>query len=88
MTRGAGVMRETVSELRGVRWCHWTRWGGVQEGGVSLACGAMSPRPMVVVVLPSPAGVGFMAETRTSLPAALSLCAWQKSSEILALSRP
>ena len=30
-----------------------------------------SPSPMVVVVLPSPAGVGFMAVTRISLPCGL-----------------
>jgi hypothetical protein len=33
-----------------------------------------SPRPTVVVVLPSPAGVGLIAVTRISLPSALSFC--------------
>ncbi len=32
-----------------------------------------SPRPTVVVVLPSPAGVGLMAVTRTSLPSGFDL---------------
>ena len=31
-----------------------------------------SPRPTVVVVLPSPAGVGLIAVTRISLPSGLS----------------
>ena len=32
-----------------------------------------SPRPTVVVVLPSPAGVGLIAVTRISLPSLLPL---------------
>jgi hypothetical protein len=39
-----------------------------------------SPRPTVVVVLPSPAGVGLIAVTRISLPSGrpsrLSMKAW------------
>ncbi len=44
-----------------------------------------SPRPTVVVVLPSPAGVGLMAETRISLPFGRDLRPSMNSIEILAL---
>ena len=47
-----------------------------------------SPRPTVVVVLPSPAGVGFMAVTRISLPLALPFAESMKSWLTLALSWP
>ena len=47
-----------------------------------------SPRPTVVVVLPSPAGVGLIAVTRISLPSALPWIDAMKSAEILALSWP
>ena len=48
-----------------------------------------SPRPTVVVVLPSPAGVGLMPVTRTSLPAGRSRRARAtKSSETFALCLP
>ena len=47
-----------------------------------------SPRPMVVVVLPSPAGVGLMPVTSTSRPAGALARAATKSSPILALKRP
>ena len=47
-----------------------------------------SQRPMLVVVLPSPAGVGVMAVTRISLPGGLPSRRWKKSSEILALCLP
>ncbi len=47
-----------------------------------------SPSPTVVVVFPSPAGVGLMAVTRISLPSGLSLSVSMYSSEILALVRP
>ena len=35
-----------------------------------------SHSPMLVVVLPSPAGVGVIAETSTSLPAGASFSRW------------
>ncbi len=47
-----------------------------------------SPRPTVVVVLPSPAGVGVIAVTRISLPSFLPLSDSMYSSEILALVWP
>jgi hypothetical protein len=47
-----------------------------------------SPRPTVVVVLPSPAGVGLMADTSTSLACARRACVPSQASEILALVRP
>jgi hypothetical protein len=43
-----------------------------------------SPRPTVMVVFPSPAGVGFIAVTRISLPALEDFA----SKAILALSFP
>ena len=45
-----------------------------------------SANPMVVVVLPSPAGVGVMAVTRTSLPSSFSLFITERS--IFALYLP
>ena len=47
-----------------------------------------SPRPTVVVVLPSPAGVGLIAVTRTSFPSGRCRRPSMKSREILALSWP
>src|SRR5262245_43561844 len=47
-----------------------------------------SERPTVVVVLPSPAGVGLMAVTRISLPSGRLLSESRKSKEILALVLP
>ena len=47
-----------------------------------------SPRPTVVVVLPSPAGVGLMPVTRTSAPSGRSSSDLTKSMPILALWRP
>jgi hypothetical protein len=47
-----------------------------------------SPRPTVVVVLPSPAGVGLIAVTRMSLPSGLFFSVSTYSSEILALVWP
>jgi hypothetical protein len=44
-----------------------------------------SPSPTVVVVLPSPAGVGLIAETRISLPFGRALRLSMYSREILAL---
>ncbi len=44
-----------------------------------------SVKPTVVVVLPSPAGVGVMAETRISLPFFLSLSDLTNSIDTLAL---
>ena len=44
-----------------------------------------SVRPTVVVVLPSPAGVGVIAETRISLPLFLLLSDLTKSIDTLAL---
>ena len=44
-----------------------------------------SPRPTVAVVLPSPAGVGLMAVTSTSLAPGRAGCCASQSSEILAL---
>ena len=44
-----------------------------------------SPRPTVVVVFPSPAGVGLMAVTRISLPFGRCLRLSMKSSETFAL---
>ena len=44
-----------------------------------------SPRPTLVVVLPSPAGVGVMAVTRTSLPSLFFCAPLMKSNETLAL---
>ena len=44
-----------------------------------------SPRPTVVVVLPSPAGVGLIAVTRISLPSGRRLGVARQSSEILRL---
>ncbi len=46
-----------------------------------------SARPMVVVVLPSPAGVGVMAVTRISLPSGRGFSASSRRL-ILALYRP
>ena len=47
-----------------------------------------SPRPTVVVVLPSPAGVGLIAVTRISLPSLLPFTDLMNSAEIFALSWP
>ena len=47
-----------------------------------------SPRPTVVVVFPSPAGVGLIAVTRISLPSGRPSSASMNSREILALSWP
>ena len=47
-----------------------------------------SPRPTVVVVLPSPAGVGLIAVTRISLPSLLPFADLMNSAEIFALSWP
>ena len=47
-----------------------------------------SPRPMEVVVFPSPAGVGLMAVTRISLPSGRSRTEERNASEILALYFP
>ena len=47
-----------------------------------------SPRPTVVVVLPSPAGVGLMPVTSTSAPSGRSSSDLMKSMPILALWRP
>jgi hypothetical protein len=44
-----------------------------------------SVNPTVVVVLPSPAGVGVIAETRISLPLGLPLSDLMKSMDTLAL---
>ena len=44
-----------------------------------------SPRPTVVVVLPSPAGVGLIAVTRISLPSGLLFSVSMYSSETFAL---
>jgi hypothetical protein len=44
-----------------------------------------SVRPTVVVVLPSPAGVGVIAETRISLPLGRLLSDLMKSIDTLAL---
>ncbi len=46
------------------------------------------PRPMVMVVLPSPAGVGVIAETTTSLPSGRPRRAGNADSKTLALVRP
>ena len=47
-----------------------------------------SPRPTVVVVLPSPAGVGLMAVTSTSFPSGLSFTLSHSLSVSLALYLP
>ena len=47
-----------------------------------------SPRPIVVVVLPSPAGVGLIAVTRTSLPSGRSASESRKSRSSLAMWLP
>ena len=47
-----------------------------------------SPRPTVVVVLPSPAGVGVMAVTRISLPSLFFCTESTKSKETLAFQGP
>src|SRR5690606_30969840 len=47
-----------------------------------------SPRPIVVVVFPSPAGVGLMAVTRIRRPSGRSCSEAMKSLESLALSWP
>ena len=47
-----------------------------------------SPRPTVVVVLPSPAGVGLIAVTRISLPSLPPRFEAMNSAEIFALSWP
>ena len=44
-----------------------------------------SPRPTVVVVLPSPAGVGLMPVTSTSAPSVRSCTERMKSKPIFAL---
>ena len=44
-----------------------------------------SPRPTVVVVLPSPAGVGLIAVTRISLPSFFAFRLSTYSSDTLAL---
>jgi len=46
------------------------------------------PSPMVMVVLPSPAGVGVMDDTTTSLPSGCSRRAARAGRTTLALSRP
>jgi len=43
---------------------------------------------MVMVVLPSPAGVGVIEETTTSLPSGRSRRAWRAGSKTLAFVRP
>src|ERR1700733_1521489 len=47
-----------------------------------------SPRPMVVVVLPSPAGVGLIAVTRMSFPSGRFERLLRKSYSSLAMKRP
>ena len=47
-----------------------------------------SPSPTVIVVFPSPAGVGLMAVTRINFPSSLSLTLLMYSSDILALYFP
>ena len=47
-----------------------------------------SPSPTVIVVFPSPAGVGLMAVTRINFPSSLSLTLLMYSSDILALYLP
>ena len=47
-----------------------------------------SPKPTVVVVFPSPAGVGFIAVTRIKLPSSLPLNPFINSSDTFALSCP
>ena len=47
-----------------------------------------SPRPTVVVVFPSPAGVGVMAVTRISFPSGFELRVLMKSKEIFPLNLP
>ena len=47
-----------------------------------------SPRPTVVVVLPSPAGVGLIAVTRISRPCLRPLSPAMKLAETFALSWP
>ena len=46
------------------------------------------PRPTVIVVFPSPAGVGVMEDTTTSFPSGRSRLARRAASGILALVRP
>ena len=65
--------------------------GGLPQGddGVLAQSVAMAwPRPTVVVVLPSPAGVGLMAVTSTSLPSGFPARRAKARSLILALYRP
>jgi hypothetical protein len=45
-----------------------------------------SPRPTLVVVLPSPAGVGVMPATRISLPSVLPFSVSAYSGSIFALT--
>ena len=47
-----------------------------------------SPRPMVVVVLPSPAGVGLMPVTSTSFPSGRASASRTKGSDTFAFVRP
>ena len=47
-----------------------------------------SPNPTVVVVFPSPAGVGLIAETRMSFPFGRLACCASHSSDTLAFVRP
>ena len=47
-----------------------------------------SPSPTVVVDFPSPAGVGVIAVTRTSLPSALPATRWMAALRILAFVSP
>ncbi len=47
-----------------------------------------SPRPTVVVVLPSPAGVGLIAVTRIRWPSGRSASDLMNSSDTFALSWP
>ena len=46
------------------------------------------PKPTVIVVFPSPAGVGLIAVTSTSFPSSLSFILFQYSFEIFALYLP
>ena len=46
------------------------------------------PKPVVVVVLPSPAGVGLMAVTKINLPSCLFSNFWNNSSVNFALYLP
>jgi len=61
---------------------------GLAQADNRLSADKASPRPTVVAVLPSPAGVGLIAVTRMSLPSERPASPERNSASILAIGRP